>query len=67
MPADRDPCPFGYNGDVGTSRLEEQLMERLHDPTPTQKRTCIGWAAAHSPEIGSHNVAYGSKPAVQTA
>ena len=26
------------------------LKERLHDPPPTQKRPCMGWAAAHSPE-----------------
>jgi len=45
MPADRDPCPFGYNGDVGTSHLEEQLMERLHDPTPHSKEVLNGTGA----------------------
>jgi hypothetical protein len=37
--------PFGSNGDVGTSRLEEQLLrERLNDPVPIQKRPI--WACA---------------------
>jgi hypothetical protein len=43
---------------------KSSLKERLHDPTPTQKRPCMGWAAAHSPETGSRNVRWGSDPDV---
>ena len=39
---------------------KSSLKERLHDPTPTQKRPCMGWAAAHSAETGSRNVRWGS-------
>ena len=45
---------------------KSSLRERLHDPTPTQKSPCMGWAAAYSAETGSRNVRWGSK-AVLTA
>jgi hypothetical protein len=49
MPADGIPRgPSASNGDVGTSRLEAQLLRRLHDPTPIQKRPHIGRGAAQN-------------------
>jgi hypothetical protein len=32
---------------------KSSLKERLHDPTPTQKRPCMGWAAAHWPKLAA--------------
>jgi len=38
MPADGIPRrPSTWNGDIGTSRLEEQLERRLYDPRLIQK------------------------------
>ena len=44
MPAESIPrCPFGSNGDLGSSRLEEQLDGKI-TPSDATKEALYGWA-----------------------
>jgi hypothetical protein len=64
MPADGIPrCPSAWNGDIGTSRLEEQPQRRLYDPGLIQKTSC--WprhGTNNSAKITDPNVRSGSGP-----
>ena len=62
MPADSIPAAHSALTEMSAHPVSKSsLKERLHDPTPTQKRPCMGWAAAHSAETGSRNVRWWSK------
>jgi hypothetical protein len=59
MPADGIPrCPSPWNGDIGTSRLEEQLQGRLYDLGLIQK-------ASYWPRRSTNNSAKITDPSIQ--
>ena len=57
MPAESIPrCPFGSNGDLGSSRLEEQLGGKITPSRAHSKEALCGLGAAYSAEAGGRNV-----------